>query len=80
MVDLIDHDLNCSFRLINVYVVYVDRVPFWEGVSNLRFLNVPNIILRGDLNFTLSINKVLRVHPRSDPQEIIFLTGLKRTI
>ena len=44
---------------MNIYGPYAERVPFWDGVSNSRILDAPNIIL-GNINFTLSIREVIR--------------------
>jgi hypothetical protein len=48
------------------------RVPFWSEVNNSGFLDAPNVILGGDLNFTLSLWEVWGNYPHQDPQESFF--------
>jgi hypothetical protein len=72
IVDVLDYVSNCSFRIINLYGLYVDRIPFWNDLSNNGFLSLQNLILGGDFNFTLSLKEVWGEHPRYDPQEILF--------
>lgn len=63
VVDLEDHFFNSTFRLVNVYGPYVDEYQFREGLSGSGFLSSSNIILEGDLNFTVSIREVYGAHP-----------------
>jgi hypothetical protein len=80
VVQLKDPFLNTSFKLINLYVPYVDRLKFWEGLSGSGNLNATNIILGGDLNFSLSLQGVWVSSPHPDSQGIAFPIGLNRTI
>jgi hypothetical protein len=69
---------NCTLKLINVYGPYVDRIPFWEGLGRSGVLEAPNIILGGDLNFTISMHEVWRPHPRQDSQESFFVNWIEK--
>ena len=46
---------NQSFKLtyLNCYGPYNNRVPFWEAAVNEGIFKHPNLIIVGDLNFTL---------------------------
>jgi hypothetical protein len=57
VVDLEDYALDSSFRTINMYEPYIDNLPFWEGLSELGILHVPNVIIRGDLHFPCGFDK-----------------------
>jgi hypothetical protein len=35
IVELKDPILNSSFKIINLYGLYVDNIPFWEGIVNV---------------------------------------------
>jgi len=50
------------------------RVPFWSEVNNSGFLDDPNVILGGELNFTLSLWEVWGYCPHHDPQESFLIT------
>jgi hypothetical protein len=57
---------------MNLYGTYTDRIPFWNDLSNNKIHELRNLILGGDLNFTLSLEEVWGVRPRYDPQEGFF--------
>jgi hypothetical protein len=63
VVELEDRNLNSIFRVINVCGPYTKITPFWEGLCASSVVEVSNIILGGDLNFTLSIREVWGAHP-----------------
>jgi len=72
IIDVVDNYLNCPFRIINLYGPYENKINFWNGVTNLGVLNSHNIILGGDLNFTLSLKEVWGAHLHQDPHESFF--------
>jgi hypothetical protein len=49
--------------VINVYSHYAERTTYWEGLSAFGVVEDSNVILGGDLNFTLSIHEVWGAHP-----------------
>jgi hypothetical protein len=46
-------DLGRYFLVLNVYGPSQDRVPFWDSLLNKSFLKVEDLIMGGDLNFSL---------------------------
>ena len=61
-------------HLLNIYGPYDNRHSFLESVKNNGFLNLPNLILAGDLKFSWSIDEVLGVVRHCDPLADFFLT------
>lgn len=51
--DIFSHPLEMEFRIINVYGPCVNRATFWRNFLESGLLQVYNIILGGDLNFSL---------------------------
>jgi hypothetical protein len=50
--------LGREFRILNIYGPYLERTPFWESIFKLKLLKVDNLILGGDLNFSLGLVEV----------------------
>jgi hypothetical protein len=46
-------DINLKLKLINCYGSYADRVVFWEDLKRVGIFDVENLIMGGDLNFTI---------------------------
>jgi len=46
--------INLNFKLLNCYGSYVERQSFRDFIKNDGILKEPNLILGGDLNFTIS--------------------------
>jgi len=57
--------LGQELGILNVYGLYSDQDPFWASLLNKQLLRSVNLILGGDLNFSLGEAKVwgLNVHP-----------------
>lgn len=51
--DIYAHTLESEIRIMNVYGPCVDRATFWRSLLNSEILQADNIILGGDLNFSL---------------------------
>jgi exonuclease III len=64
--------LSSSFRIVNIYGPYADKRPFWEGLSNSGILRASNVIIGGDINFTLSLKEFWGKHPRRYMLEVLF--------
>jgi hypothetical protein len=47
VVELRDHVLKFSFKVVNLYGPYVDHIPFWEGLASSGVLQGGNIVLGG---------------------------------
>ena len=46
--------MSSSVAILNVYGPYIDRELFWEKALRGGILNIPNLVLEGDLNLTLN--------------------------
>ena len=51
--ELFSSELNLTFLSINIYGPCVDKEHFWTSVFSSSWLSHPNIIIGGDLNFSL---------------------------
>jgi len=51
--ELGDTSLRSYYKVLNIYVPYVDSIPFWEGLSSSGVIIGDNIILGYNLNFTV---------------------------
>jgi hypothetical protein len=45
------------FTVLNVYGPTQDRIPFWENLLSKSFMKNEDLILGGDLNFSLGMAK-----------------------
>jgi hypothetical protein len=80
VLDLLEFDSCASFRIINLYGAYANIIPFYTDLNNSGFISAQNIIIRGDLNFTLSLEEVWVENPRYDPNKAFSLTELNLII
>ena len=55
------------FTIINCYGPYAQRIVFWDNILAGGLLSLPNLLLAGDLNFTISSFEVWGTHARFDP-------------
>ena len=55
-----------EFRIHNFYGPYLDKTCFWETLLSLKILKVENLILGGDLNFSLGEAEVWGPSTRLD--------------
>ena len=65
-------DFNFPISCINYYGPYCNREDFWNRVEASGFINYPNIIFVGDLNFTLTEAEMWGDYARSDPLGTFF--------
>ena len=63
---------NEAFSIINCYGPYSHRIDFWEKVGTGVLFNLPNLLLAGDLNFTLSSFEIWGPKARPNPLSPFF--------
>lgn len=49
---------NFSINIMNVYAPYRNREPFWKKLFESEIFDIDNILIAGDLNFTLNLDEV----------------------
>jgi len=65
-------DTNLKVKMINCYGLYADKVVFWDELKRTGILDEENLILGGDLNFTVSSREVWGDVARMDPLQHYF--------
>ena len=55
--DVLSESFGMHFTIINVYVPYSNKKPFWDSFMNASVMRSENIILVGDTNFSLGISE-----------------------
>ena len=60
-------EMDLTLNLVNVYRPYLERVVFCEIFFSKSFLNKENVIIGGDLNFTLGAIEIWRTKAIIDP-------------
>ena len=55
-VEVLSVDLGITFKVINIYGPYQNRVPFWDSLFGNPLLCGESLVLGGDLNFSLGQN------------------------
>lgn len=51
--DIFAHSMEMDIHIINVYGPCADRANYWRTLLESKLLLADNIILRGDLNFSM---------------------------
>ena len=64
------------FTLINVYGPCLNREVYWNSLLACSLLTLPNIIMGGDLNFSLGISESWGTHAIPDPLVEYFCTKI----
>eukprot|EP00253_Pinus_taeda_P029779 PITA_29779 len=64
--DIYSPTLESNFRILNVYGPCQDRMAFWRPLLNLSLLHQDNIIIGGDLNFSLGYSEYWGNHAQVD--------------
>ena len=52
-IDVYSREIDRVYSMINIYGPYQDRFPFWDRIFSKSWWNFPNLIMGGDLNFSL---------------------------
>lgn len=68
---------NFSFNILNIYVPYKNRRPFWDRLFASEIFRLGFLIIAGDLNFTLSASecwgRCRKMDPLADSLKMEFL-------
>ena len=59
-------DLHLDLCFINLYGPYIDREVLWNNLSTMDCFSYPNLVVGGDLNFSLGHSEVWGVKARVD--------------
>eukprot|EP00253_Pinus_taeda_P032607 PITA_32607 len=65
--DIISHQIGRTIRLINIYGPCTNRANFWRHLLEYEIFNADNILLGGDLNFSLGFCESWGHHAQIDP-------------
>ena len=65
-------EANLNLNIVNIYGPYNNRVEFWDSFKNSDISRKENLIIGGDLNFTLGANKIWGPKVRTDPLALFF--------
>lgn len=68
-----------SVKLLNCHASYKDRESFWNQLLDSGLLGEENLIIVGDLNFTLSTREVWGEQAQIDPMANFFSNTLQST-
>ena len=60
-------EANLTLTILNIYGMYSNRVDFWDSFKNSRMSKEENLIIGGDLNFTLGANESWGPKERMNP-------------
>lgn len=75
-VDLYSQELNSEFRLFNIYGLYQNREVFWDCLFSLSLFSHEQIIVGGDLNFSLGSSEIWGPEAIPDPLAKFFTNYL----
>ena len=64
--------LEFVFSIVNCYGPYANKTSYWDFVVASDIFNYPNLILAGDLNFTISDLEIWGEHARIDHHSLYF--------
>ena len=65
--------INKDVAILNVYGPYKNRDNFWVSLSDSGLLNIVNLIIVGDLNFTTSSVEIWGQNAKLDLMANIFI-------
>lgn len=65
--DITSHQIGRDIRLINIYGPCTDHANFWRNLLGSELFNADNILLGGDLNFSLGFSESWGHHAQIDP-------------
>ena len=65
-----------SLSFLKIYGPYIDREMFWHSVEAGGIINNSNLIIAGDLNFTLTDANIWGAKTQMDPMDDFFMQML----
>lgn len=65
-------ELEDLLNIVNIYGPCQNRGPYWDKIFTKSFLKDQQVILGGDLNFSLGFSEVWGTHARADPLTSFF--------
>eukprot|EP00253_Pinus_taeda_P021308 PITA_21308 len=74
--EIVSTDFNFPLLFVNVYVPCQARVPFWNALLSKGLIKDKNLIIGGDLNFSLGIAEAWGPLVREDPLTDFFSNAL----
>ena len=60
-------DLCAQFNILNIYGPYNNKTEFWDSFKNSGMSKEENLIIGGDLNFTMGAQEIWGPKARMDP-------------
>ena len=69
---LFSFELNLVICVVNIYGPFIEREVFWITLLGLDGLKCNNLILGGDLNFSMGLSEIWGIRARLDPLSNFF--------
>ena len=60
-------ETKLNLTIVNIYGPYTNRSEFWDSFKKSGFIKEINLIIGGDLNFTLGAHEIWGPKARIDP-------------
>ena len=64
LIEVFSKGVNKSFKVLNVYGPYEEKRCFWDRIFNSSMIQGSNLIIVGELNFTLNSGDSAQMEPR----------------
>ena len=71
-ITVLSSKLEDPLNFVNIYGPYQNRGPYWDKIFSKSFLKDQQVILGGDLKFSLYFSEVWATHVKEDPLTIFF--------
>jgi len=66
-------ELCTNMLILNIYGPYQGRVHLWNNLCSKSLMDNPNLMIGGDLNFSLGIIETWGPYAREDPLSNFFI-------
>ena len=63
---------NLTLNILNIYGLYNSRVTFWDSLQTSHLLRCENLVIGGNMNFTLGVHELWGPRARVDPLASFF--------
>lgn len=70
-------ELGSDITLVNIYGPCLDGVTFWNNLLSKYFMHGPNLVVGGDLIFSLGMSKTWGPQARVDHLAYFFLKNIR---